>query len=88
MTDDKSKLNEEMPANHHIDDEHMAQYREAAEQGDAEAQYQLGLGYVTSLDFEPNPAEALSDGAQQVSLEVFADIMRELRPLIAAVGRQ
>ena len=60
MTDDKSKLNEELPANHHIEDEHMAQYREAAEQGDAEAQYQLGLGYVTSLDFEPNPAEALN----------------------------
>jgi hypothetical protein len=60
MTDDKSKLNEELPTNHHIDDEHMAQYREAAEQGDAEAQYQLGLGYVTSLDFEPNPVEALN----------------------------
>lgn len=60
MTSDKSKLNEELPANHNIDDEHIAQYREAAEQGDAEAQYQLGLGYVTSLDFEPNPAEALN----------------------------
>jgi uncharacterized protein len=41
-------------------DEHMAQFRDAAERGDAEAQYQLGLGYVTSFDFEPNPGEALN----------------------------
>ena len=36
MTDDKSKLNEKMPANRHNDEEHMAQYRAAAVQGDAE----------------------------------------------------
>ena len=39
------------------------------------------------IEVHPNPAEAWSDGVQQVSLEVFAELMRELRPLIAAVGR-
>jgi 3-deoxy-7-phosphoheptulonate synthase len=40
------------------------------------------------IEVHPNPAEAWSDGAQQVSLEVFAQLMEELRPLIAAVGRE
>ena len=40
------------------------------------------------IEVHPNPAEAWSDGAQQVSLELFAQLMRELRPLIAAVGRE
>src|SRR5271169_463 len=40
------------------------------------------------IEVHPNPAEAWSDGAQQVSLEVFAQLMRELRPLIQAVGRE
>ncbi len=39
------------------------------------------------IEVHPNPAEAWSDGAQQVSLEMFAQIMRELRPFIAAAGR-
>ena len=39
------------------------------------------------IEVHPNPVEAWSDGVQQVSLEVFAELMRELRPLIAAVGR-
>jgi 3-deoxy-7-phosphoheptulonate synthase len=40
------------------------------------------------IEVHPNPAEAWSDGTQQVSLEVFAQLMRELRPLLAAVGRE
>jgi 3-deoxy-7-phosphoheptulonate synthase len=40
------------------------------------------------IEVHPNPAEAWSDGAQQVSLEVFAKLMQELRPLIAAAGRE
>lgn len=40
------------------------------------------------IEVHPNPAEALSDGAQQVSLEMFAKLMRELRPLILAAGRE
>jgi 3-deoxy-7-phosphoheptulonate synthase len=40
------------------------------------------------IEVHPNPAEAWSDGAQQVSLEVFAQLMRDLRPLIAAAGRE
>jgi len=40
------------------------------------------------IEVHPNPVEAWSDGAQQVSPEIFAELMRELQPLIAAVGRE
>jgi 3-deoxy-7-phosphoheptulonate synthase len=40
------------------------------------------------IEVHPNPAEAWSDGAQQVSLEVFPKLMRELQPFIAAAGRE
>ncbi len=40
------------------------------------------------IEVHPNPAEAWSDGAQQVTLEMFAKLMEELRPLIAAAGRE
>ncbi|HYG23870.1 MAG TPA: 3-deoxy-7-phosphoheptulonate synthase [Verrucomicrobiae bacterium] len=39
------------------------------------------------IEVHPNPAEAWSDGAQQVSLERFKTLMEELRPFIAAAGR-
>ena len=39
------------------------------------------------IEVHPNPAEAWSDGAQQVTLEAFAKLMKELRPFIAAAGR-
>jgi 3-deoxy-7-phosphoheptulonate synthase len=40
------------------------------------------------IEVHPNPAEAWSDGVQQVSLEVFAQLMRELTPLLQAIGRE
>jgi len=40
------------------------------------------------IEVHPNPAEAWSDGVQQVSLEVFAQLMEELKPLIQAAGRE
>ncbi len=40
------------------------------------------------IEVHPNPAEAWSDGAQQVSLELFARLMKELKPFIAAAGRE
>lgn len=40
------------------------------------------------IEVHPNPAEARSDGAQQVTLQGFAKLMEELRPIIAAVGRE
>src|SRR5437763_12741881 len=40
------------------------------------------------IEVHPNPAEAWSDGTQQVSLEIFAKLMQELRPLILAAGRE
>ena len=39
------------------------------------------------IEVHPNPAEAWSDGAQQVSFELFAKLMQELKPFIAAAGR-
>jgi 3-deoxy-7-phosphoheptulonate synthase len=39
------------------------------------------------IEVHPNPAEAWSDGAQQVTLEGFATLMEELKPFIAAAGR-
>src|SRR5437868_10537592 len=40
------------------------------------------------IEVHPKPSEAWSDGTQQVSLEAFAEIMSELRPLILAAGRE
>src|SRR5271165_4930605 len=40
------------------------------------------------IEVHPNPAEAWSDGAQQVSLDLFAKLMTELKPFIAAAGRE
>jgi 3-deoxy-7-phosphoheptulonate synthase len=40
------------------------------------------------IEVHPNPAEAWSDGAQQVSLEGFKKLMEELRPIILAAGRE
>ena len=39
------------------------------------------------LEVHPDPSNAWSDGAQSLSLERFAIIMRELRPVAEAVGR-
>jgi 3-deoxy-7-phosphoheptulonate synthase len=39
------------------------------------------------IEVHPNPKAALSDAAQQLTLDGFAQLMTELRPLIAAVGR-
>jgi phospho-2-dehydro-3-deoxyheptonate aldolase len=40
------------------------------------------------IEVHPNPAQAWSDGTQQVSLQVFAELMKELRPIILASGRE
>jgi 3-deoxy-7-phosphoheptulonate synthase len=40
------------------------------------------------IEVHPNPAEAWSDGAQQVSVEIFKQLMGELKPFIAAAGRE
>ncbi|HEY1171464.1 MAG TPA: 3-deoxy-7-phosphoheptulonate synthase [Verrucomicrobiae bacterium] len=40
------------------------------------------------IEVHPNPAEALSDGAQQVTLDGFAKLVKELKPILAAVGRE
>jgi 3-deoxy-7-phosphoheptulonate synthase len=40
------------------------------------------------IEVHPNPAEALSDGAQQLNLQGFERLMTELKPFIAAAGRE
>jgi 3-deoxy-7-phosphoheptulonate synthase len=40
------------------------------------------------IEVHPNPAEAWSDGQQQVSLELFKQLMQELKPFVAAAGRE
>jgi 3-deoxy-7-phosphoheptulonate synthase len=40
------------------------------------------------IEVHPNPAEAWSDGAQQLTLEGFARLMEEIKPFIAAAGRE
>ncbi len=40
------------------------------------------------IEVHPNPAEAWSDGAQQVSLDAFARLMAEIKPFLAATGRE
>src|SRR5690242_16604987 len=40
------------------------------------------------IEVHPNPAEALSDGAQQLTLEGFERLMGELQPFIAAADRE
>lgn len=40
------------------------------------------------IEVHPNPAEAWSDGAQQVTFDGFAKLMRDLRPFIEAAGRE
>lgn len=40
------------------------------------------------IEVHPNPAEALSDGQQQVNFAGYAQLVNDLQPLIAAVGRK
>jgi 3-deoxy-7-phosphoheptulonate synthase len=40
------------------------------------------------IEVHPNPAEAWSDGAQQVTLDGFVRLMREIKPFLAAAGRE
>ncbi|MCC6235650.1 MAG: 3-deoxy-7-phosphoheptulonate synthase [Verrucomicrobiales bacterium] len=40
------------------------------------------------IEVHPNPSEAWSDGAQQVTLEGFQTLMDDLRPFIQAAGRE
>jgi 3-deoxy-7-phosphoheptulonate synthase len=39
------------------------------------------------IEVHPNPAEAWSDGAQQVTLDAFRKLMREIKPFLKAAGR-
>ncbi len=39
------------------------------------------------VEVHPNPAEAWSDGQQQVDLNLYAKLVDELKPFISAVGR-
>ena len=62
MSDEISRLNEDMPLSPYIDDEYTARYRNDAERGDPEAQHALAIACLTNFDSEgeaANVAEAL-----------------------------
>ncbi len=40
------------------------------------------------IEVHPNPAEALSDGAQQLTPDQFQQLMEELKPILEAAGRE
>jgi 3-deoxy-7-phosphoheptulonate synthase len=40
------------------------------------------------IEVHPNPSQAMSDGAQSLKPEAFAQLMSELRPIAQAVGRE
>jgi 3-deoxy-7-phosphoheptulonate synthase len=40
------------------------------------------------IEVHPDPKSSLSDGAQSLKLNTFAQLMKELRPIIQAVGRE
>lgn len=39
------------------------------------------------VEVHPNPARAIKDGAQSLTLEAFRELMRTLRPLAEVIGR-
>jgi len=40
------------------------------------------------IEVHPDPKSALSDGAQTLRLDTFTRLMKELRPIVQAVGRE
>jgi len=40
------------------------------------------------VEVHPNPAEALSDGQQQLDYSAFAGLIADLQPWLAAAGRR
>jgi 3-deoxy-7-phosphoheptulonate synthase len=40
------------------------------------------------IEVHPNPAEALSDGQQQIGFDLFGDLVAELKPFLKAANRQ
>jgi 3-deoxy-7-phosphoheptulonate synthase len=39
------------------------------------------------IEVHPNPAEALSDGQQQIDFDGFSELMSDIRQLLSAIGR-
>jgi len=40
------------------------------------------------IEVHPDPKSALSDGAQTLRLDTFVQLMKELSPIVQAVGRE
>lgn len=40
------------------------------------------------IEVHPDPKSSLSDGAQSLKIDAFAQLMKELRPIIQAIGRE
>ncbi|OQY38170.1 phospho-2-dehydro-3-deoxyheptonate aldolase [Candidatus Atribacteria bacterium 4572_76] len=40
------------------------------------------------IEVHPDPKSSLSDGAQTLKIDTFAQLMKELSPIVQAVGRE
>jgi 3-deoxy-7-phosphoheptulonate synthase len=40
------------------------------------------------IEVHPDPRSSLSDGAQTLKLDTFTQLMKEIRPIVQAVGRE
>jgi len=40
------------------------------------------------IEVHPDPKSSLSDGAQTLRLDTFTQLMKEIKPIIQAVGRE
>jgi 3-deoxy-7-phosphoheptulonate synthase len=40
------------------------------------------------IEVHPDPRSSLSDGAQTLKIETFTQLMKELSPVVQAVGRE
>ena len=40
------------------------------------------------IEVHPDPKSSLSDGAQSLKLDTFAQLMKEIKPIVQAIGRE
>jgi len=40
------------------------------------------------IEVHPDPKSSLSDGAQSLKLDTFAQLMKEIQPIVQAIGRE
>ena len=40
------------------------------------------------IEVHPDPKSSLSDGAQSLKLDTFTQLMKEIQPIVQAIGRE